>query len=568
MLALLALEPNSAIPTDRLIDAIWGEDPPASARAVLQTYVAGLRKGLDGTGIKVSTRGPGYSLDVDAGLVDAEQFRALVGEARKLASRGDRAATAETLRQALALWRGRPLEEFRPEPGLAEAAERLEAQRIGATEERIEADLVAGSATGLVHELEALVAEHPYRERLRGQLMRALYLDGRQGEALEAYRDARRRLADDLGVEPGPELRQLERSILEHDPELAPAATPAPARDIETPTPDVPESAGRSRRSLVLLALGAVGLVVAILAFVVVRDEEAPVTVPPNSLAAVDPTTHKVVATIPVGVQPGPVFGTDETLWVGNLGDRDRNLTEIDVRTRKSVGTPSLDRRTPNAGAVVSDDTLWIVHGRLGVISVVDAQFGVVQRTLDVAGREIYTPTGAIAVAEDVAWVAFGDATFARLETATGRETGRTFAGVGPTGVAVGFGSVWVVSSDATLKRFNPASFDQGPLATYPVGRRPGGIAAGEGAVWFSSTADDNVTRFEPNSGSSQQIPVGDAPTAIAIGFGSVWVANSGEGTLSRIDPRTNAEETIEIGNRPSGIAVAGGLVWVTVQAP
>ncbi len=211
---------------------------------------------------------------------------------------------------------------------------------------------------------------------------------------------------------------------------------------------------------------------------------------------------------------------------------------------------------------------MWIVHGRLGAISVVDAQFGVVQRTLEVAGREIYTPTGAIAVAEDVAWVAFGDSTFARLETATGRETGRTFAGVGPTGVAVGFGSVWVVSSDATLKRFNPASFDQGPLATYPVGRRPGGIAAGEGSVWFTSTADDNVTRFEPNSGSSQQIPVGDAPTAIAIGLGSVWVANSGEGTLSRIDPRTNEEETIEIGNRPSGIAVAGGLVWVTVQAP
>ena len=230
VLALLALEPNSPIPTERLIDALWGEDPPASARAVLQTYVAGLRKGLDGTGIEVATRGPGYALEVDAASVDAERFRALVGEARERSARGDRDAAAGTLREALALWRGRPFEEFHPEPGLAEAAERLDAQRIGVTEERIEADLGAGSSAGLVHELEALVAEYPYRERLRGQLMRALYLDGRQGDALEAYRDARRKLADDLGVEPGPELRQLERSILEHDPELAPAATPAPAR--------------------------------------------------------------------------------------------------------------------------------------------------------------------------------------------------------------------------------------------------------------------------------------------------------------------------------------------------
>ena len=287
---------------------------------------------------------------------------------------------------------------------------------------------------------------------------------------------------------------------------------------------------------------------------------------PPNFLAAVDPTTNKVVATIPVGVRPGPVFGTDETLWVGNLTDR--SLTAIDVRAQRFTGTYGLDRRTPDAGVVVDDDTLWIVHGRLGVISVVDAQFGVVQETIEVGGREPYTPTGAIAVADGVAWAAFGDSTFASLETATGRETGRTFAGVGPTGVAVGFGSVWVVSSDATLKRFNPASFEEGPLDTHAIAPRPGGLAAGEGAVWYSSTADDIVTRFEPNGRSSRTIPVGDAPTSIAIGSGSVWVANSGEGTLSRIDPRTNEEETIEIGNRPSGVAVAGGLVWVTVQAP
>ena len=567
VLALLALEPNSAIPTDRLIDALWGEEPPASARAVLQTYVAGLRKSLDGTGIEVSTRGPGYSLEVEAAAVDAERFRVLVRDARKHASLGAREVAADMLRDALALWRGRPLEEFHPEPGLVDAAERLEAQRIGATEERIEADLSAGASAALVDELEALVAEHPYRERLRGQLMRALYLVGRQGDALEAYRDARRRLADDLGVEPGPELRHLERAVLEHDPELAPA-TPEPVPGIEVRPHDEPRRRlVRSRRPLVLL--GALVAVLAATAAVVAlaRDGDAPVSVPPNSVAVIDPATNEVIATIPVNIRPGPIFGTDDTLWVGNLVDR--TLSAIDVRAKEVTGNYGLEGRTPTAGAVARDGTVWVVHGRLGDITLFDAQFGVVQRTLDVAGREPYTPTGAIAVDGGVAWVAFGDSTFARLETATGDRTGWTFAGAGPIGVAVGFASVWVVNSDATLQRFNPVSFEEGPLRTYPVARRPGGIATGEGAVWYSSAGDDIVTRLDPNAGSTLTIPVGTAPTSIALGDGAVWVANTGDGSLSRIDPQTNkVTKTIDIGNPPAGIAFADGLLWVTVQAP
>jgi DNA-binding SARP family transcriptional activator/DNA-binding beta-propeller fold protein YncE len=563
VLALLALEPRSPVSASRLIDALWGDDPPASARAVLQTYVAGLRKGLEGTGVELQTQGSGYSLEVELAAVDSERFRSLAAEARSQATRGEREVAAETLRAALALWRGRPLEEFGSEPGLVEAAERLEAQRVDATEERVEADLSVGASVALVDELQTLVSEHPYRERLRGQLMRALYLMGRQGEALEAYRDARRTLADDLGVEPGPELRRLERAILEQDPALAPAPVSAPA--VDQPRPDEPSLRPRSRRSLVLVIGGVIALLAAATASVLARDGKPPLIAPPNSVAAIDPATNRVVATVPVGIRPGPVFGSDKTLWVGNL--KDQSLTAIDVGARTFVGTYPLERRTPDSGAVVGD-TVWVVHGRLGTISILDAQFGVIQRTIPVAGRETYTPTGAIAIADSVAWAAFGDSTFARLQTATGKETGRTFAGVGPTGVAVGFASVWVVSSDATLKRFNPASFEEGPLETHPVARRPSGIATGEGAVWFTSMADASVTRFDPNAESIETIQVGAGPTAIAVGLGAVWVANADDGTISRIDPRTNDVTRIEIGNRPSGLAVAGGLVWVAVQGP
>ena len=128
VLALLALQPNATVPTDRLIDDLWGDQPPASARAVLQTYVAGLRKGLDGTGLEVETRGPGYALAIDPLAVDTERFQRLVTAARKQAAAGERAVAAAALREALGLWRGRALEDFGSEPGLEDWGERLEAR--------------------------------------------------------------------------------------------------------------------------------------------------------------------------------------------------------------------------------------------------------------------------------------------------------------------------------------------------------------------------------------------------------------------------------------------------------
>ena len=214
LLALLLLHANRVVARERLIDLLWGEAPPESAVKALQVYVSQLRKLLP-AGILV-TRAPGYLLEVEPKAVDLLRFERLVAEARA----ADPARASSLLAEALGLWRGPPLAEFREEPFARVEARRLEDLRLAALEERIEADLALGRHAELVGELEALVGEDPHRERLRGQLMLALYRSGRQADALAAYQDARAVLLEELGLDPGDELQRLEKAILVHDPSL------------------------------------------------------------------------------------------------------------------------------------------------------------------------------------------------------------------------------------------------------------------------------------------------------------------------------------------------------------
>ena len=227
LLALLLTRANVAVSRDRLIDELWPDDPPRSAVNVLQTYVSHLRRALPPD--RLLTRPPGYLLRVEPGELDLERFERLVEDGRLRLSAGEGERAAEALRAALGLWRGRPLEDVDSAGFAAIEAARLEEIRLAALEERIEADLLLGRHRELVAELEALVAEHPLRERLRGQLMVALYRSGRQPEALAQYRAARARLADELGIEPGRALRELEGAILRQDAALEAPAAPPPA---------------------------------------------------------------------------------------------------------------------------------------------------------------------------------------------------------------------------------------------------------------------------------------------------------------------------------------------------
>jgi DNA-binding SARP family transcriptional activator/WD40 repeat protein len=218
LLAVLVLHRGEAVSIDRLIDELWGERAPATAAKTVQVYVSQLRKAL-GAGVIV-THGRGYRLAVDPEQVDAGQFEALRAEGRRALAEGDAARAKDRLCSALGLWRGEPLADFAYEPFAQGAIGRLQEARLAALEDRIEAELALGSDGELIPELESLVASNPLQERLRGQLMLALYRKGRQADALAAYRQTSELLREELGLEPSRMLQELERSILEHDSSL------------------------------------------------------------------------------------------------------------------------------------------------------------------------------------------------------------------------------------------------------------------------------------------------------------------------------------------------------------
>jgi DNA-binding SARP family transcriptional activator len=221
---VLLLRPNEVVPAEQLIDALWGERPPPTASTMVQVYVSRLRK-LLGRDLLL-TRPAGYELALDPSQTDVGRFEALLAAA---AGTDDTAEAARLLNEALALWRGPALADFAYESFASVEAGRLEELRLAALDDRVDADLALGRHAELVPELEALVAEQPLRERARGQLMLALYRAGRQAEALEVHRAGQRLLVEQLGLEPGPALRVLERQILDQDPALDPSA-PEPQR--------------------------------------------------------------------------------------------------------------------------------------------------------------------------------------------------------------------------------------------------------------------------------------------------------------------------------------------------
>ncbi len=230
LLAVLLLHANRVVSIDRLAEQLYGEAPPVTAVTQVHRQVSELRRVLGPDAIE--TRPPGYRLPVAPGQLDLERFERLTAEASTDLAHGDAARAGARLREALDLWRGEPLADLSFESFAAPAIARLQELRLGATEARIEADLALGRTAELVAELDALVVEHPVRERLHGQRMLALYRAGRQREALDAYRRLRRALVDAFGIEPTPPLQELERQILRHDPalEVAAAASAAPVR--------------------------------------------------------------------------------------------------------------------------------------------------------------------------------------------------------------------------------------------------------------------------------------------------------------------------------------------------
>ena len=253
LLAFLILHANEVVTSDRIVEELWDGRAPQSAAKIVQNAVSQLRKALagspNGAADSLVTHGGGYVLEIEAGQRDVDRFTSLLSDGRRLLADDQPASASATLTEALSLWRGPPLAEVAYESFAQREISRLEEIRLEVLEERIQADLALGRHEEVVAELDALVREHPLRERLRFQLMLALYRCGRQAAALQVYQDARETLVDELGIEPGRGLQELERGILNQSPELD-----APPR---------PEAVQRRHRARAVLVLGAAAVLLA-----------------------------------------------------------------------------------------------------------------------------------------------------------------------------------------------------------------------------------------------------------------------------------------------------------------
>jgi DNA-binding SARP family transcriptional activator len=266
LLAFLLLHAGEPVSVDRLIDELWGETPPATARKSVHVRVAGLRRALRRD--ILLTRGDAYLVRLQPNQLDLHRFEQLLSDGSRALADGDPATADTTFDEALALWRGPALSDFTYEPFAQAAIARLEELRVQAHELRADAQLQLGLHARVIVELEHVVAVHRFRERLRGQLMLALYRDGRQAEALEVYRRTREEFVAELGIEPGPTLQNLQQAILRQDPSLD-APLPAPDRSVLVAPQEahrLPELvavaeplARRPRRELILARLVAKG---------------------------------------------------------------------------------------------------------------------------------------------------------------------------------------------------------------------------------------------------------------------------------------------------------------------
>ena len=561
LLALLLVRRNEPIPTDRIVEELWGERAPQNAAKSVHIYVSRLRKALGPD--RLETTPGGYRVPVAPDELDIVAFEDLAARGQAALEAGDAEMAQRALSEALALWRGEPLADFAYDAFAQEEQRRLRERRNGVIADYIDAGLALGRASAAIPELERLVAAEPLWERPRGLLMLALYRAGRQADALDLARATRTLFRDELGLEPSAAIRDLELRILNHDPELG--APDVSTRRVEHPPP------------LALVAAGAVLLIGAVAAALVWTTSggggRTLAPVPPDSLAAIDPHTNRVTAVTPIGSSPASVAVGADGVWVTNAGDQ--TIALVDPTSKQLLERHGLSLIPGQVAA--GNGAVWVTtaqedHGAL--LEFDPATQTIRARKIPVHSDDLYaTPApNALAVVGNDVWANTFHSQLVRV-TANGSTT---LHRLGPQysvdGVAYGAGSLWVASSvhDQVL-RVDPQSgrlVQAIPIAAVP-GRRvagPYGIAVGFGSVWVAATLEDSVVRIDPRTNAVlETIPVGPRPTAITTGSGAIWVLDEGDGTVTRIDPRTNHPTRIPVGRDVTGIAAGDGLVWVTV---
>src|SRR5581483_5177042 len=495
LLAVLLLHANQAVASDELIDALWPTALPVRARKSLQLSVSRLRVliGPD----RLVTAPDGYLLRVEAGELDVDEFERLRELARVLRDAGDALGAEAALADALAVWRGPALAEFRYASFAQEPIRLLEEARATVRAELVDMRIALGRETEVMTELEALISEHPYWERLRRAKMLALYRAGRQVDALAVFRETRRLLAENLGLEPGPELQQLEREILSQDPAIAPPSTRLRLMPVSR----------RAGTVSLLVGLAALGCGLFFVELGLRGRNSASPRVAASSLAVIDARSGRLVADVAAGANPGAVAGGPGAVWIAN-GD-DNSVTRIDLATAAVQQSITVGEEpeavTTGAGAV------WVTNSRGGTVSRINEAAGRVVQAIPVGNG----PAG-IAYGSGAIWVANAvDGTVSRIDAVTGRRTNTWPAVVGAAALTYAYGLVWVASPTAgTVVALQPST---GTVVDHiDVGVEPDAIAAGDGAVWVANRADGTISQIDPGPPAHvvRAIPVGRAPVA------------------------------------------------------
>jgi DNA-binding SARP family transcriptional activator/DNA-binding beta-propeller fold protein YncE len=569
LLGVLLLHPDEVVSSERLIDELWGERPPTTAVKVVQNYVSQLRRAIGPE--MIVTRPPGYLLRIDGHALDAKRFRRLTSEGRSLAASGKQARAAALYGEAIALWRGPPLADVVFESFARNEAERLEEERLGALMDRVDCELALGRHNELVAELEELVGEYPLRERLRAQLMLALYRSGRQADALAAYQDARRTLIDELGLEPSSELQDLERAILAHDATLKAPRKVADKRPVRARLLGV--------RTVVTGAVIAIAIALG-LAFAHGGGDPAPMVLPSNSVGFIEAASGRVTKSFPVGREPSSLAVADDSIWVANY--REQTVIRLDDAGGQSV----IPVRGHPAALAAHDGKVWVwtIEGRLLPI---DPRFNIVGNPLPL-GRQIagFThPTGGvigdgprrgegggrIASGGGFLWITVPLQTVIRVSPVEPERA----AVISPDGgarapIVYHPGEVWVAGYDEVFP-IDPSTGDPGSGIRIGHARD---FAFGAGSLWAVSGADINqridpaLRRLDLNGRVVEaKVDVGKDPVAVAWAGGSIWVASRSDRTIKRVDPAKNAVvKTIPLGAPPRALVVDGDGVWVAVE--
>ncbi len=543
-----------------IVEGIWGDEAPPSARAVVQVHVSNLRKMLveAGRAEALVTRSPGYVLDLTADSLDLDRFRQLASEARSSAARSDVAKASELFRAALAMWRGEPLADL-DEPFVEMERAGLQELHIATLEERIEVDLALGRHASLIPELDRLTSVHPYRERLRALLMLALYRSNRQADALAVYHATRTRFSEELGIDPSIALQELEIGILRQDPALDLRRPDPRNSSIDEDAADATRVRGRPTsvrdRRRRAISLGAAALVV-VAGLLVATRPSTHVRPVAGSVTIVDGPSLQITGSILVGGGPGIIGAGEGAVWVAN--DLDRTVVAVDIATGRTTvrGIPAV----PTALAVGSE-AVWAGLGNTGSFVRIAADGNEVVGPYE-AG-EGATGRASLAAVGSTLWIGLRDGTLRRFAPGD----------AAPVVVADGLGDAEAIAADDAAVWW---AGDQEPIVYRVI---PGGdtqsftlrgeltaIVLHDGAAWVASR-DSHIWQLSPASGTVLTgVALPYPAIALAASETALWVASAQGKAVFRVNWTDLAVDTVRFEYEPGGIAIVGDQVFVSLR--